>query len=259
MKLHIITIVLDGTPFITWHLPVFNQLNLDWTWHVVEGAADNKHCTAWCKPQEPRLSRDGTSEYLTAMAAAHPRIRLYRRQLWDGKVSMFNTALAAIREPCILMEIDADELWTAEQLAGVVRLFDDMPEICRAEFYCRYFLGQNIITVGENCYGNNPGEWRRAWRFSPGDVFERHEPPVLRQKTGPHYAMRELTRKRGLVFDHYAYAFESQVAYKEQFYGYSRAVEHWRRLQANQRWPVNVKTFLPWVDERAQADALHKR
>ena len=54
---------------------------------------------------------------LDGLAADHPdRVVLYRQPpgvFWDGKRAMVNAPLANIDEECLLWQIDADELWTA--------------------------------------------------------------------------------------------------------------------------------------------------
>lgn len=256
MKLVLFTICLDSMPMITWHLPVFNNLRADWEWVVVEGAASNVRCTKWCQPQAPRLSRDGTSEYLNSLRG-HPRVRIIQKQRWEGKVAMCQAAIQHIKEECVLVQIDSDELWSADQLQRMVQIYEGNARVAAMQFYCRFFLGQNIIAVGENCYGANAGEWLRSWRFFPGNKWKSHEPPVFEGLPIP--AMpREETRQRGLVFQHFAYVFPQQVQFKQEFYGYKGALEHWMRLQQNKEWPVKLKRFLPWVDENAQADLLHK-
>lgn len=264
MKLHLLTIVLDGMPFLPMQLATFNRLQCDWTWHLVEGPAANVNCTSWCKPQEARLSRDGSHEFIKSLMD-HPRVHVRWSHLWrGGKVEMCNAGIEHINEPCLLMEVDVDELWTAEQIECILDLFETVPDRNCARFFCQYLVGPNIVTVGENCYGNNPAEWLRAWRFQPGMKFRKHEPPELAGINEPvggweHPFSREDTRGLGYVFSHWAYVFESQVAYKEKFYGYFGAVNQWKRLQSHRGpWPVKLKDFLPWVDDRAQADLLHK-
>jgi hypothetical protein len=265
MKLAIVTIVLDGMPFLPMQLACFNRLRCDWHWYISHGAADNTHDTAWCKKQHPRLSSDGSTKFLAELRG-HPRISIYEKPLWDGKTEMVNAGLPNITEPCVLMQIDVDELWTPEQIDTIVEVFenDGRGKASEMRFFCRYFVGPNIVTVGENCYGNNPGEWIRVWRFEPGMRFLKHEPPVMNHITDGCSVPREDTRNgwkgcEGVVFDHWAYVFESQVAYKERFYGYTDAVKHWKRLQAHPGpWPVKLADFLPWCDQRAQADRLHK-
>jgi len=254
MTLHLLTIVLDGEPWIRRHLPEFERLPFPWMWHVVEGAAMNRHCTSWCNAQKPRISSDGTTKYLDTIAH-HPKVRLHRRTQWDGKIEMVNTPLADIREECVLMQLDSDELWHAEQLESVVRAFDICRDVGSMQFRCNYFVGPNIAAVTDGCYGNRGDEWMRAWRFRPGMKFISHEPPVMAGTRG-----RMMTRKDtaalGMVFDHMAYVSEKQVAAKGAFYGYRDAVKHWRRLQENKVWPARLGSFLPWVHDEAMADLV---
>lgn len=258
MRLHILTLALDAMPFLPAQFYTLNSLTVPFVWHVVEGAAMNNGSTSWCKPQPPRLSRDGTTEFLHGIRN-HPNVRLYQRQQWDSKDSMVNAALETIKEPAILFQIDADEQWTASQLQAAMIYFKSSPTVASMRFRCRYFLGPNIIATGENAYGNRDGEWLRAWRFTPGDTFVKHEPPVLRQQfKGIQWTPLE-THNLGLVFNHQAYLLASQLRFKEAYYGYPDALKHWQRLQANKEWPVlNLRDWLPWVGDGAGADLLHK-
>ena len=244
--IHFLTIVLDGMPYIAQHLSVFNRLKIPWRWHIVEGAASNTHCTKWCRPQSGRLSKDGTTEYLNQIAS-HPRVHIYRKPMWDGKVEMVNAPLGAIKDECVLLEVDCDEFWTAEQIEIMVKLFQSNPTKTHAMFWCRYFFGPHLVMESRNCYGNSPSQdWKRAWRFSPGDKFARHEPPILSSESEaiPH----KDTEAAGLVFDHYGYAQRSQVQYKEAFYGYKDAVKHWEKLQQVKSGEVKLSGYLPWVN-----------
>ena len=47
LPIHFFTIVLNGEPFIRYHLERFNVLNCPWHWHIIEGLAELKHDTAW--------------------------------------------------------------------------------------------------------------------------------------------------------------------------------------------------------------------
>lgn len=255
MKLHILTLVLDGMPFIPYHLPMLQASHVDWHWHIVHGAAMNSGSTSWCQSQEARLSLDGTTEYL-AMIKHHPRVTVYERPAWMSKDVMVNEPLRNISEECVLLQIDVDEMWQSHQLDKIVFHVGDMRSKL-ARFKCRYFLGMNIVSTSLDGFGNRQSEWVRAWHFRPGDNFESHEPPQLSQQLKGVELDREFTEDHGMVFDHYSYVFESQVAYKEQFYGYPNAVEHWRKLQANTKWPVtDLSKFLPWVGVGASADKL---
>lgn len=245
MKLSILTIVLDGRPFIERHLAIFEQLQTDWHWCICHGAAMNNASTSWCKPQKPRLSADGTTEYLASIRD-HPNVTLIEKKAWDSKDEQCNVALVKIKKPCCLVQIDADEIWKASQLDQIARLFGERPQLSSVMFACRYFVGPDLILKGEHCYGDNDYEWLRAWRFSPGQRFLSHEPPVIGGENGQRMNKSE-SRALGLVFDHFAYSTEEQCAYKEKFYGYPGLVQQWRALQNNQRWPVTLSRFFAHV------------
>ena len=118
------------------------------------------------------------------------------------------------------------------------------------QFYCRYYVGDNLITSGENCYGNNPGEWTRLWVIKEPTKFLTHEPPIVENLTRT--VSREETKSLGWVFDHYAYALEKQLEFKENYYGYHGAVNSWKKLQSETNFPVNLKDYFPWVHDHSQ-------
>jgi hypothetical protein len=247
MKLHILTLVLNGMPWLAAQWANLLASRVDFHWHVVEGAAANTHCTAWCKRIEPQYSRDGTGEFLASLHG-NPRVTHYRKAMWDGKVEMCNAAVSTIKDRCILLQMDSDEIWSPVQLAVMCEAFSKKQT--HAFFWCRYFFGADVVMTTRNCYANNPRqEWKRAWKFEPGMTFKSHEPPVL---DGENVAMEHAeTEQLGLVFDHFGYALEKQVAFKEEYYGYTGAVAQWKKLQANTVWPARLCDFLGWVkDER---------
>lgn len=247
MRLNVLTLCLDGFPWLPAQLATFNRLTVDWHWFVVEGAASNVGCTKWCKPQEPRLSNDGSTEFLNNLKS-HPRVTVIQQEQWQGKVEMCNAPMALITEPGVLFQIDADEIYDAEELEAVVRLFEVEETTARMRFQCRYFVGPNIVTHEEK-----PSWWLRAWRFTPGMTFDKHEPPILAGNRG------KCVDNEYVKFDHYSYVLESQVAYKEKFYGYTGAVKQWKKLQANTVWPVDRLTdFLPWAGKHSSADLFIK-
>jgi len=253
MHLHFVTIVLNGEPWIRRHLPQFEQLNTPWTWHIMEGVAAPVADTSWIANQPDGISTDGTHEYLDSIAG-HKHVRVTSRPRWNGKKEMVNLpfALKLVNEPAIVMQVDSDECWTADQLKQIMLAFRQRQQVRGMQFKCRYFVGPDVIAQGEDCYGLNAGEWLRAWRYFRGATFSTHEPPVF---GGNRSAIldRNWTERMGLVFDHFAYATEAQVAYKERVYKYKGAVEAWKKLQANETWPCKLGEFLPWVDARAEA------
>lgn len=248
------TPVLDGMPWIAKHIDVFSKLTVPWRWIIVEGVSDNVHCTSWCNKLPPRLSRDGTTEYLDGLK--DPRVTVLRRELWPGKAAMFNEALALVKDDCFVWQVDADEIWTPEQITAVVNLFEKRPEANCAYFWCKFFLGPDIIVANHDSWSNNPlYEWKRVWRFKPGMKFITHEPPVMSGMTEMPITHAE-TEAVGAVFDHYAYATLPQAEFKQLFYSgknnpvghkYGALVEGWKRLQTNSKWPVALSEFFAFV------------
>ena len=274
---HYFTIVLNGEPFIRHHIEVLKQLPFRWHWHIVEGAATLTHDTARnpgvdaSLPDDRHrngLSIDGTSAYLDDLASRFPgQVTLYRPpagRLWDGKIAMVSEPLKHIFEDAILWEIDADELWTREQLEEGRRMFLRSPEKAAAWFWCQFYVGQRLVLASRDSYAADPKhDWLRAWRFEPGMKWLTHEPPALARRLfdgtwknvaeGNAFSHQE-TEALGLVFQHFAYATEAQVAFKERYYGYTGAVEAWKRLQAAQGYPVLVRDYLPWVKDHTEAN-----
>ena len=94
LPIHFFTIVLNGQPFIRYHIDVFKRLPFEWHWHIMEGVADLKHDTAWSVKRGGRMSdelhrngrsNDGTTEYLDDIAQSvsrkHHRLSQERRCL----------------------------------------------------------------------------------------------------------------------------------------------------------------------------------
>lgn len=278
LPIHFFTIVLNGEPFIRYHINVFKQLPFKWHWHIVEGVADLKHDTGWSRKLGGRVaddihhngrSKDGTTEYLDELAQLYPEnVTIYRKPeglFWDGKREMVNEPLvSSIREECLLWQIDADELWTIDQICTVQQMFLHNPDKTAAFYWCSYFVGENLVISSRNCYAQNPQqEWLRTWRFKPGCIWAAHEPPTLaeplpkgqwRDIATVNPFLHEETEKRGLIFQHFAYATQEQVQFKEQYYGYANAVSQWNSLQEQTQFPVLLRQFFAWVHDATMVE-----
>lgn len=251
------TIVLDGEPFIERHYPVFKTLDIPWRWIVVEGVAANTNCTSWCAKIDPRLSNDGTHEYLESFDGKESRVFRLQSPIWKGgKVQMCNSALECIRETCLLWQVDADEIWTKDAIESVALFFERNQSANEAQFMCRYWVGPDRYVMPEaNVYGNHLDyEWYRVWRYTPGMRFKTHEPPMIdglvRRTIGPTFLP---------LFDHHAYATRKQMEFRAQYYAgstnpnahlWKNAPEAWDRLQKAEL-PCKLKDFFPWVDDKA--------
>jgi glycosyltransferase involved in cell wall biosynthesis len=283
LSIHFFTIVLNGEPFIRYHLDMLMKLPFRWHWHIVEGVAELVQDTAWSVATGGRVdasfherarSKDGTSEYLDAIAAAHPdRITLYRKPLdksWYGKLEMVSAPLNNIREECLLWEIDSDEIWRAEQIAAVRNRFLEKPEKTAAYFWCHCFVGPDSLISTRYNYAENPAqEWLRVWRYKPGDHWAAHEPPkLIRSARGFRDVdvariepiMHDETEAIGAVFQHFAYVTDEQVRFKEVYYGYPNAVKCWQELQTaiKTKGSVLLRNYLNWVTDDTMADAVSR-
>ena len=281
VTIHFFTIVLNGHPFIRYHIDLFKQLKTNWHWHIVEGVADLKHDTSWSLSTGGKisdefhrngLSMDGTSEYLDRLKEKHPeKVTIYRKKdgsFWDGKLEMVNAPLINIQNQCLLWQIDSDELWTLEQIQGMLQLFEKHPEKSAAFFHCHFFVGPDLLTLTPEAYSHhNSYEWLRVWNFKPGMRWVSHEPPLLAElhdnrwhdvaKLNP-FSQND-TAKKNLVFTHFAYALESQVKFKEVYYGYKGAVRQWQILQQAKQFPVYLRNYFSWVKDAAQVARVDQR
>lgn len=261
------TLALDAMPFVTMIYPELAKLDFEWEWWVMEGIAAPSNCTSWCKAMNPRLSSDGTNGYLRELASFDRRVRHIEREIWPGgKVQMCNAPLRHLHEKRLLWQMDADELWTAQQITTMRNLFIRHKAKNCARFRCRYHVGPKIVITSRDGYGNNSAyEWHRVWKIEPGDMFESHEPPKLRGFHEIPFDQAE-TEAEKLVFEHHAYSTESQLRFKQEFYGssnnkagplYADAVNRWKALQRNSKWPAKeLKEWLPWVGDGVKADRI---
>ena len=271
LPIHFFTIVLNGEPFIRYHISVLQQLSFKWHWHIIEGVADLKHDTAWSLqfgghiPDEIHhngLSNDGTTEYINKLAKQYPKnITIYRKPagvFWDGKLEMVNAPLINIREKCLLWQIDSDELWTVDQINAMNSMFKSNADRTSSYFHCYYFVGPNKYVSSINTWATYPNDWIRVWNYKPEMRWAAHEPPVLVNEQGINVGLikpftRDETMSRGITFQHFAYVTEAQVRFKEIYYGYANAVSHWRKLQKTVG-PVKPAMYLPWAKNDAVVD-----
>ena len=149
------------------------------------------------------------------------------------------------------MQVDSDELWTAAQFSTVYHMLKSRPVHNAATFWCRYFVGPDLVLASVPGYANNPAyEWRRAWQFDPGDYFKTHEPPELAGKTN--YANQDTMARLGCVFDHASYCTVEQMEMKAAFYSHMPGLlDGWQRMQSALP-PFNLKAYLPCCYTGAQ-------
>ncbi|GMH51188.1 hypothetical protein TL16_g00956 [Triparma laevis f. inornata] len=274
VPLSFVTIVLNGANFLNHHYKTFElaarRLGVEFEWHVIEGVSEGRqdHKNPYSTKvlsnlhrTKSNLSVDGTTKFLDLLSQEHENVKIHRvaPRVFRDKIEQINTALPFLQRS-ILLQVDADELWGVEE---IVKLY----EVLTAEggrrgcvkVDCHFFVGPGRVTEGAGSWGHGEEEWVRGWKFEPGSLFISHAPPVLVRPGGGEgewYGLDNCVEDEGggIGFSHYAYVFESQVQFKEDFYGYNGAVEGWRDLQ-NVDLNVGVvkaNAFLPWLKEGAK-------
>lgn len=251
-RLNVFTICLNGLPWITMHHARLESLKIPWNWTIVHGIADPKADTAWCNPLET-VAHDETLGYLRRLRDRDNRVTLIEQERWHGKKTMCNAALETFKEQGMLLQMDADEVWSERQLQLMPSLFEAYPEADCAFFLARVWVGPNRYTCQPGGWANRDYEWLRLWKWEPGRFFETHEPPRL---AGQNKVIKKThTAMLGLVFDHYSYVFRDQIAFKEKYYGKLWSVAAWESLQT-MRGPVELKAVLPFVDSETMSFEL---
>lgn len=275
-SIHFMTIVLNGQPFIEYHINILKKLPFKWHWHIIEGLADLTHDTAWSKThgatvpqkfQKNGRSIDGTAEYIDNIAKQFPEnITVYRKKgLWDGKTEMVSAPLKNMKEACILFQIDSDEIWTLEQLIDIRNLFKNNLQKHSAYFLTDFFFGEKLVLINFNKYGNNlDQEWLRVWRYQPGDRWVSHEPPrLVRSMYGADIDVAKInpfthieTESHELIFQHYPYVTKQQIEFKSQYYGDRSLVTKWEELQKVKSFPVKLKDYYNLVTDDTLVDIV---
>jgi hypothetical protein len=163
---------------------------------------------------------------------------------------MIGEALRGV-EKGVVMQIDSDEIWRADQLDAIFGHLKGCEEGRAMQFHCNYYVGQNKKVVTREGFASHWYEWFRAWKWGRGVEFVSHEPPKLNVQSM--MIPRGVTETWGLTFDHFAYATKEQAQFKEDFYGYKGLVEGWERLQQTTS-PVRLRDYFPFITDKSVAD-----
>jgi len=252
--LTIFTIVLNGMPYIDKHLAELQKLKIPWQWRIVEGVSEPLGCTRWCKQVPDKwhknfVSIDGTHEYLESIQGGNITISSQDRS-FKGKLEMINQALHGVNSG-VVMEIDADEMWRADQIEKIYECLKGAEDGATMQFHCNFFVGENKKIVTREGYSSSWYEWMRAWKWGKNVCFTSHEPPQLNIRA--RLVPRGITETWGLVFNHYAYSTLKQIQFKEDFYGYKGLVDGWIELQKTSG-PVRLNKFFNHIQDRSVAD-----
>ena len=221
-------------------------------WVVVEGAAQPGGSTGWCKPLGDPHSTDGTERTVKTIMAKNTRVfqQVYIIEAdpfeWDSKDEMVRTAARVIRDevdsrnlpkPIFLWQIDADEVWTEQQMRAAEQALLESGADCGC-FHADHYVGENLVARGEWGEGNAPGDplrnaYRRLWKWK-GQQFATHEPPELEGGNGKCVLLPQR-------FMHNSYRYEKDVIFKSRYYqGYEDLHEKWLSLQKETVFPQPI-------------------
>lgn len=253
------TIVLNGMPFIKQQMDIIPKI-FD-HWYIVEGVALPVKDTSWCKHPSSEfydsnyLSVDGTKEFLDSIQSDKITVIRNDNRPWNGKVDMCNSFMGQLPPNTTLMQFDVDEIWSEETLRKVLSFCQNIESDLTMCFRCNYFVGPDIKITSSNTYGDNYYEWYRLWRLiASGAKWASHEPPQINRNLN--ILDKSFTSAMGWQFDHYAYVYEHQVKFKETYYGYTGAVDNWKKLQTHKEFPSFLRNHLPWVKDGAIVDKI---
>jgi hypothetical protein len=259
MKKVAFTLVLNGMRFLPDQIDRITE-NFD-KWYIIEGPVNPVHCTSWCQHipkqyiNDVNMSSDGSYEYLNSLD--NDKIELIRSPIvdgkhryWEGKVEMCNSFIDKV-EDSMLMQIDMDEFWSPKVLNEMFDWGSRINRNATLQFKCNFYVGNDLILTGENCYGDMPYEWNRFWIIKDKTRWISHEPPELAMNNIAIYN-KKFTSGMGWGFRHHAYMYEEQLKFKEDYYGYNGAVDGWKRLQTETMFPVYLRNYFPWVRDNVK-------
>ena len=231
--------------------------NLD-LWIIAEGASRSQGSTKWCKSmsdkyQDEGRSVDGTCNYLFNLTRKFLNVKTTQQfgglseykdtdsGFWLSKDCQVNACIEILKymnfswkvDPIYLWQIDCDEQWKIEDMKEAEKMLDRSG--CRVGmFYCNYWVGKNLQAKGDWGEGKKL-PYRRLWKWE-GEYFKSHEPPILGDGSLTEFLLPQR-------FDHYAYYFEQDVKFKNDWYsGHEGIYERWLKLQEDAKdKPVGYK------------------
>jgi hypothetical protein len=265
--IHFFTIVLNGMPFIEYHINMMKELPYNWHWHIVEGVAEPTHSYSWTSMHggtfrhnfhKKGLSNDGTTEYLNKLIQIYPdQVSIYRKRggkFWYGKLEMVNAPIDSLPDNCLLWEIDVDEFWDKENVINMVNMFQDNPTKMMAFVPGHFFVGPNRFVTSQGTWATRPEDNPRVFRFFKGMHWKHHTPPTLVDGNGKdlgriHPITKAELLEKGISFQHFAYVTPKQLIFKEMYYGnkYQDALKYWRVLQSSTEEKLDPSKYLPWA------------
>lgn len=210
---------------------------------VVEGAVRSARRLATAEGH----STDGTLEMLHRFQAEQdPQHKLeivlaqevgYADGLWPEKDEM-SQAYAERAMGDWLWQVDADEFYLPEDMAAVLAMLDQEPQITAVSFpYLEFFGSFGALITGKWHLHDHP-RFHRLFSWGPGYQYASHRPPTVLDAHGRD--LRSLQwiadpRRDGqpIFLRHYSYVLPKQARQKVDYYAGVNWTDEFRE---NQRW-----------------------
>lgn len=229
-------IVHNGEPFIKYNLenlyPVAHEIL------IVEGAVEKfRHAST---PDGHSLDR--TIDIIRRFPDPEGKIKLIQRDgFWPEKTEMSN----AYMEVCTgdyIWQVDVDEFYKKEDVARVIKVLSDNPEVSRVDIKTiNFWRGFRAVMQGAS-YVFGADEFIRIFRYRPGYRYLTHRPPTVMDGSGKEVMheqvirAKELFEKHGVCIYHYSYVFPEGVKNKSDYYaqmGWGHGCEEGRKWADN--------------------------
>lgn len=259
-------IVLNGEPFLPYNLrslyPHAHQII------VVEGAAPGARNIA-----DPRgHSRDGTLHSLrrfkeeedpedkilivTAEDEGHPD------GFWPGEKDEQSRAYAKRANGDYLWQVDVDEFYRTEDIAAVMSMLRDDPDISTVSFEQLTFWG-GFDYIADGWYLRRGAAcYHRLFKWGLGYDYVSHRPPTVHDDSGrdlrtKHWISNKAMAARGIYLYHYSLLLPKQVQEKCDYYQHANwakrdeAASWARQVFLGLRRPFrvhNVYRYPSWLD-----------
>lgn len=220
-------IVLNGEPFTQYNLralyPFAHQIV------VVEGACPSAAPFA----THDGHSQDGTLEVLRRFQREEDptgKIKVVTAEdegrpdgFWSEKDEM-SQAYAKRATGNYLWQVDMDEFYRADDMARVIALLTQRPDITTITFQVRTFWGSLHSMTDGIFLRRGAQNFHRLFAWGPGYRYIRHRPPTVADAAG--HDLRRLRAvsgvqmaKRGIYLYHYSFLFPFQADFKQTYYG----------------------------------------
>ena len=210
-------IVLNGEPFIKYQLEALYPHAYQIL--IAEGAVERFSHAATTNGH----SLDSTVEIIKEFPDPENKIKLIQKDgFYKEKDEICNAYMPYVQGD-ILWQVDVDEFYFPEDIEKIRKCFLDDEWLDLVVFKVREFYADVGFELSGGVFNLGSQNYRRVFRFYPGDSWLTHRPPTLQNQNGQKKPIRrmmsaEISAKLGVRLFHYSYILKSQVLSKSEYY-----------------------------------------